>query len=281
MQDRMFDEWAGPLVARGDAKPLVAQMAKWASSQRAMDAVIASSVAMDAVVDSSVAMDAVAASSVAMDAVAASATAMDAVIASSVAMDAVVDSSVAMDAVAASATAMDKVVASSTAMNAIFASLTGRTLIFTTAYPDKLWGSSTAITSFATYLNGLTRSLGTGAMAVKITMPIDGSLVSAVSSIYSRSTSTNNDYDTRIMKASPSENSIMNATDVTAWTEYSGTIASDDTGIIFDVEVAYSTYVTFVVSRVNEATYNNVISMSYNGTTNPHYFYKMRFTRRT
>ncbi len=239
MQDRMFDEWAGPLIARGDAKPLLAKIPMLVNSKREMDRVAASTQAMEAVT--------------------ASATAMDAVV--------------------ASATAMDAVVASATAMNAIFASLTGRTLIFTTAYPDKLWGSSTAITSFATYLNGLTRSAGTGGDAVKITMPIDGSLISAVSSIYSRSTNTTSYLDARIMKASPSGNSIMNATDVLAWTEYSGTIASDDTGIIFDVEVYYSSYHTLVVAKVDEATYNNVISMSYDGTSYPHYFYKMRFTR--
>jgi len=195
-------------------------------------------------------------------------------------MDAVIASATAMDAVIASATAMDAVAASATAMDAIFASLIGRTLIFTTAYPDTLWGSSTAITSFATYLNGLERSAGTGPYAVKITMPIDGSLVSAVSSIYSRSTYTTINYDTRIMTASPSGNSIMNATDVTNWTAYSGNIASGDTGIIFDVEVGSNT-TALVVVRANEATYNNVISMSHDGSTYPHYFYKMRFTRRT
>lgn len=245
MQDRMFDEWAGPLIARGDAKPLLAKLPTLVTSKRAMDGV------------------------------AASATAMEVIAASATLMDTVVASATAMDAVAASAVAMD----------AIFASLTGRTLIFTTAYPDKLWGSSTAITSFATYLNGLTRSAGTGSYAVKITMPIDGSLVSAVSSIYSRSTSVSAAYDRRIMKASPSGNTIMDATDVTAWTEYSGNIASDDTGIVFDIEVNYScdvlSYRTLVVVRANEATYNNVISMSYDGTAGPHYFYKMRFTRRT
>ena len=269
VQDRMFDEWAGPLVARGDAKPLLAKIPTLVTSSREMGRVAASSLAMTAVAASATAMDAVAASSVAMDAVAASAVAMDAVAASATAMDKVVASSVAMDAV----------VDSSTAMNAIFASLTGRTLIFTTAYPDKLWGSSTAITSFATYLNGLTLSAGTGNYAVKITMPIDGSLVSAVSSIYSRSTYTASAYDRRIMTASPSGNIIMDATGVTSWTEYSGNIASDDTGIIFDVEVASTT--KLFVKRVDEATYNNVISMSKDGTTYPHYFYKMRFTRRT
>ena len=72
----------------------------------------------------------------------------------------------------------------------------------------------------------------------------------------------------------------MNATDVTNWTAYSGNIASGDTGIIFDVEVGSNT-TALVVVRANEATYNNVISMSYDGSTYPHYFYKMRFTRRT
>jgi hypothetical protein len=247
LHDRLHEDWVVSLILRGDAaaaRAVVVRISSIVNNQRAMAAVAASETAMAAVIDSETAMAAV------------------------------IDSETAMAAVAASQTAMD----------AIFASTTTRTLIFTTPYINTLWGSSVAIQRFAAYLSTLSVSQGSSKYLAKITVPIDGSLVSAVSSLWGISTDTGVYYDNRAVRARPSGNVIMDAMDVTVWTEYSGTIASGDTGLEFDVEVYYSTYGTLVINtstNVPSGKTGYSIQMSYNGTINPHRFYGLKFTRRT
>ncbi len=209
---------------------------------------------------------------------------IDSIVNNSRAMLVVASSQTIMAAVIDSETAMAAVVASQTAMDAIFASTTTRTLIFTTPYINTLWGSSVAIQRFAAYLSTLSVSQGSGSYRAKITVPIDGSLVSAVSSLWGISTSMSVYYDNRAVRAQPSGNVIMDATDVTVWTEYSGTIASGDTGLEFDVDVFYSSTGTLVINtstNVPSGKTGYSIQTSYDGTTYPHRFYGLKFTRRT